>query len=150
MCIRDSDIRSLLPNTDTLEGKDGQLLLLLDYNKERSIGLKRTNRVDNGDSERYISMRETLSDEDQEARIYIHTLKTFSGFGAGSYSMSSLKQMTLTENFRELPTTTAGCANKQLLFSHGCMMKKYLTQKVHDCGCIPLELLQNLNLTKVR
>ena len=144
------DIRSVLPNTDALEGKDGQLLLLLDYNKERSIGLKRTNSVDDGDSERYISMRETLSDEDQEARIFIHTLKAFSGFGAGSYSMSSLKQMTLTENFQELPTSTAGCANKQPLFSHGCTMKKYLKQKVHDCGCIPLEFLQNLNLTKVR
>ena len=142
------DINPALPDSEALDGKDGELLLFLDYNRERSVRLKRPKTI-NGSSERYISMKGKQTDNEGEARIFIHTLKPFSGFGAGRYSMSSLKQMTPTYNFRKLPPTTTGCANDEVLFQHECRLNKYLNEKMHTCKCIPLEFRQAIKTTKV-
>ena len=83
-----------------------------------------------------IDMKVSHTDDEQEAKIVIHTLKPFSGFGAGSYSMSSLKQMSPTDDFLSLPVSKRGCSyeNRQL-----CLRKNYLGQKIRDCKCIPWE-----------
>ena len=48
-------------------------------------------------------MKDAQLDDDQEAnQVFIHTLKTFSGFGGGSYSMRFLKRMSPTDDFLKL------------------------------------------------
>ena len=71
--------------TDHFDGKDGELLLLLDNNQERSVSSQRSKKTTNGKSKQRISMKDAQLDDDQEAnQVFIHTLKTFSGFGGGS------------------------------------------------------------------
>ena len=132
------DLSSTLPNTMTLDGKEGELTLLLDYNNERSIGLQKTKNIDNESSDRYLNMKDTFASDDHEARIFIHTLKPYSGHGAGSYTMSSLKQMSPTEDFLKLLTEKRGCAYND---EQDCLMKNFLKQKLYKCGCTPWEFL---------
>ena len=120
-------LKNVLPNKETIFGTEGQLTLFLDYNKERSVGgLKKTKkRNDNSSGERYLNMKDSQTDVKQEARVFIHTLNTFFGFGGGSYSMRSLKKITPTEDFLKLPTTKRGCANDD---RQQCLMRRYMTQ----------------------
>ena len=83
-------------------------------------------------------MRDTFASDDHEARIFIHTLKPYSGHGAGSYTMSSLKQMSPTEDFLQLSTEKRGCAHND---EQDCLMKNFLKQKLYKCGCTPWEFL---------
>ena len=140
------DISSALPNMETIDGKDGELMLLLDYNKERSVSSQRSKKTINGNGKRYISMKDAHTDDDQEARIFIHTLKAFSGFGGGSYSMNSLKRMSPTVDFLKLPIAKKGCANDD---RQHCLMRKYMKQKQRDCGCVPWEFPRDSNSAKV-
>ena len=95
--------RTILTPTDNFDGKDGELLMLLDNNKERSVSSQRSKKTTDGKSKRRISMKDAQLDDDQEAnQVFIHTLKTFSGFGGGSYSMRFLKRMSPTDDFLKL------------------------------------------------
>ena len=114
-------------------------MLLLDYNKERSVSSKRPTKTSISSSERYINMKDADQDADQEARIFIQTLKTFSRYGGGSYSMSSLKKMSPTQDFLKLSPSIKGCTNED---KQQCLMRTYLKQKLHDCGCVPWEFPQ--------
>ena len=51
------DISSVLPDMETLDGKDGELLLLLDYNTERSVSSQRSTKTNTGNGKRYISTK---------------------------------------------------------------------------------------------
>ena len=126
--------------------KKGELLLLLDYNRERLIKPEESLKPRNSSGERYLNLEDTLTEDDHEAKIFIHTLKSQTGFGAGSYSISSLKQMSPTEGFLRLPPTVRGCANKDQQY---CLMKKYLDQKLQECRCIPWEFPKDSNSAKV-
>merc|ERR1719458_1535045 len=77
--------------------------------------------------------------------VFIHTLKSRSGFGAGRYAMSALKQMSPTEDFLKLSPTARGCANEDQQF---CLMRRYMDQKLQECGCIPWEFPKGSNSTK--
>ena len=141
------DISSVLPDITTLDGKVGELLLFLDYNKERSIEPENKLKAKSVSQKRFITMEETLAENDKEARIFIHTLKSHTGFGAGSYIMSSLKRMSPTEDFRKLSPTTRGCANED---QQHCLRKKYLDQKIKECVCAPWEFPKEPNTMQVR
>ena len=140
------DINSHVPNIENLHGKQGELLLFLDYNQERSISLRMT-RASNNSSDRFISMEKARLNIGQEAKILIHTLKPYVGFGGGSFSMSSLKQMSPTENFLKLSPSTKGCASED---QQECLMKSYLKEKLHSCQCIPWEFPQASNISEQR
>ena len=141
------DVNSALPDEDTLDGKEGGLTLFLDYNKERSAKPKGSyNAADRKSNTRYITVEETQTDIEQEARIFIHTLKPFSGYGAGSYKMSSLKQIYATEDFLKLPTSERGCTNTD---KQRCLTEVYLQQKRQHCKCVPWEFPQASKSSKV-
>ena len=128
-------INSVLSERETMDGKGGELMLLLDYNKEKSIHPIHLDRqiVDNNT---HISLEDTPNKDDLEARIFIHTLKTFSGYGEGAYTMNSLKQVSTTGSFLQLPFDVKGCTNDD---KENCRMKKYLEKGRQECGCIPWE-----------
>ena len=91
-------------------------------------------------------MEDTHTEDDKEAMVFIHTLKSRSGFGAGRYAMSALKRMSPTEDFLKLPPTARRCADED---QQHCSMKRYLDQKLQECGCIPWEFPKGSNITKV-
>ena len=125
--------------TKTEEGRDGELMLLLDYNLERSVQAKslQTNEADETDK---ISLENVqgFGEAEPQARIYIHTLTGFTGFGAGSYVMSSLKHITTTNNFLGLSEETRSC---QIEGTAMCRSRDYLERGTNGCGCVPSDII---------
>ena len=85
-----------------------------------------------------------LKNSDDEERtsfhIYIHTLSSFSGFKAGSYALSSLKQMTGTSGFLNLPDNQKRC---QVEVREDCLRLKLSHELQKQCGCIPWAISNN-------
>ena len=134
------DINSALPNEDTLDGKQGELTLILDYNLERSVGSQRSTKNDHQISKRFLEMEDIYIREAQEARIFVHTLKPFSGLGAGSYTMRSLKHISPTDDFLKLPSEKRRCAKYD---KQDCLAKTLQRHKLQTCNCTPWEFPQD-------
>ena len=81
---------------------------------------------------------ENPNEESFSFELYIHTLSGFSGFRAGSYAMGSLKQMTGTSGFLNLPDDQKRC---QVEVSEGCQPFHFLEEVQKQCGCIPWALI---------
>ena len=81
------------------------------------------------------------------ARIYIHTLSqgmsSYSGYRAGSYGMSSLKKMSGTTRFLQLPEDTIDC---KLETFEECNTNLFIEQVQAQCGCVPWALSSALSL----
>ena len=82
--------------------------------------------------------------EDEERppfEVYIHTLSGFTGYQAGSYALDSLKQMTGTSGFMNLPDKQKRC---QFGDREECRQLELMTQFELQCGCIPWAINTNL------
>ena len=79
----------------------------------------------------------TTSSGDQSSKVFINTLAQYTTFGPGSYRMSTLKRMTGTESFKQLPDHQKKCLvhNRE-----ECQTKKYLDQVQRECNCTPWPL----------
>ena len=128
------DIAKLVENP-TQSGKTNGLFLLLDPNPYQ---LKA--------DEKKIEDSKT---GDQSFKVFIHTLAQYSTFGPGSYGMSSLKRMTGTESFQQLPDHQKKCTvhNREK-----CQTQKYLDRVQIECNCTPwaLQTDQGENQVKTR
>ena len=110
-------------------------MLLLDYNEDRSINasLDTTEDVDFGKI-KTLSMDDTESLQNKEAKVHIDTLSSFKGFGGGTYKMTAVKKMTVTEDFLKMPLEDRHCKIEPY---EDCRTRKLLEQ----CNCVPLNLL---------
>ena len=45
----------------------------------------------------------------KEAKIHIGTLSSFKGFGGGTYKMTAVKKMTVTDDFLKMPLNVREC-----------------------------------------
>ena len=86
---------ALLKGRSAKSGKSNGLLLLLDSNpynlnhEEESIGDPKVGG--------------------QKFKVFIHTLAQYTTFGPGSYAMTTLKKMTGTSSFEQLPDNQKKC-----------------------------------------
>lgn len=74
---------------------------------------------------------------EQSFKVFIHSLAQYSTYGPGSYGMSSLKKMSGTKSFEQLPDHQKKC------HAHNrdeCQTQKYLEQVEKECKCIPWSL----------
>ena len=80
-------------------------------------------------------------------KVFIHTLAQYSSFGPGSYGMSTLKRMTGTESFKQLPDHQKKCLvhNREK-----CQTQKYLDQVQRECNCTPWALQTDQGKTQVK
>ena len=84
--------------------------------------------------------------DDQSFKVYIHTLGQYTTFSPGSYGMSTLKRMTGTKSFKELPDHQKKCLVGK---REECQTQKYLDQIQRECKCAPWELQINQEKNKV-
>ena len=124
---------SALVEKPTKSGKTNGLFLLLDPNPYQV----------NSD-EKFVEDSKT---GDQSFKVFIHTLAQSSMFGPGSYGMSSLKRMTGTESFKQLPDHQKKCLvhNRE-----ECQTLKYLDQVQRECNCTPWPLQTNQSKNQVK
>ena len=73
----------------------------------------------------------------QKFKVFIPTLAQFTAFGSGSYGMSTLKKMTATTSFEQLPDHQKKCLvhNRE-----ECHTQSFLGQVQKECKCMPWAL----------
>ena len=76
-----------------------------------------------------------ITNESHLARIYLHTMTTFSSSKNGSYALSVLKKITGTASFLQMPEK--GC---QVESYEECNTRKYLDRVAEVCSCVPWTL----------
>ena len=95
-------------NRTSGQGKYNELMLILDYNEDRSIQPKhQTEEYSINSTKVHLDTLKSL--EDSEAKVQINTLSTFTGFGGGSYKMTDVKKMTTTSDFLRMPMEKRHC-----------------------------------------
>ena len=77
------------------------------------------------------------NEEENVARIHLHTLSPFTDYRNGSYAMSALKKMTGTDGFLGLPDSAKKC---QLETFEECNSRKYVDRIGTSCHCTPWAL----------
>ena len=86
--------------------------------------------------------------EDQSsAMVYIHTLAQYTAEGSGRHAMSSLKRMTGTASFEQLPDEQKKC---HIHNREECHTQKYLDQVKSKCGCLPWALASKNSKNQVK
>ena len=117
------------------KGRRNSLMLLLDYNEQRSLPML-TEKV----GEEHMPSR-TLINVDNviegkqgvSAKVHIHSLESFVGFGKGLFSMTDVKRMTSKEDFLKMPLKDRKCNIESY---EDCRTSKLL----EECNCSPWEV----------
>ena len=127
------------------EGKKNQLMMLLDYNEDRSIYAPQKTKwmqyIQGGIAKKINSKILTLNMDGaadiqrKEAKVHIDTLSSFRGFGSGTYKISDVKKMTTTDDFMNLPLKDRKCEVKPY---DKCRNQKLL----EECNCDQLAIIQ--------
>ena len=118
------------------QGVAHSLMMLLDVNRERSSSLveeEPNQSKDASSQELDLSTIPRLG----LAKINIHTLSTFQGFGTAHYKMSVLKQTTGSEAFSALPELKKKCSLEN---QESCEERLWLNHLRKSCKCRPFSL----------
>ena len=73
----------------------------------------------------------------QNFKLVIHTLAPYTTYEPGSYAMSTLKKMTGTKNFKQLPDHQRKCLVQK---KEECQIEHFLSQVKTECKCMPWAL----------
>ena len=118
-------------NQSSGQGNGNELMLLLDYNEDRSlpVALEKSNDVKS--SFNFCTSPENL--RGVAAKIHINTLSSFNHFGGGDFIMTDVKRMTATDDFLKMSLKDKKC---EVEFFEDCRTRKLLEK----CNCVPLEM----------
>ena len=83
------------------------------------------------------SLKTEASDHGNTATIHLSTLDRFSITKPGKYAMASLKKMTGTDDFLDLPDNTKDC---QIEVQESCYNRRYVEELQKQCNCLPWAL----------
>ena len=132
-------------NSSSAAGKKNQLMLLLDYNEDRSISAPNAKEVPSllgwlatslHPEINTLNLDGAVNTQKKEAKVHIDTLSSFNGFGSGTYKISDVKKMTTTEDFMNMPLEDRKCEVKPY---EECQNQKLL----EECNCDHLALIHN-------
>ena len=119
----------------------GELVLLLDYNTERSVMKEESGHsqswVPKKGPESSLDMRIVPERKQISAALYINTIAQFEGFGSGSYVLTSVKKMTGTQAYLNLPDSIKQCKKGKL---EDCVLKEFQERARKNCSCVPWAL----------
>ena len=120
-------------NKTSGQGKKNQLMLLLDYNEDRSLQISALQKED---SQSTSTMNLEANDDNSHgvaAKFQIHTLSPYIGVGGGSYKMTAVKRMSATPDFLTMSGVDRSC---QVELYERCRTWKLLEK----CECLPWEI----------
>ena len=131
---------------------EGQLCYSLNITKYKKKPTKVGKRnglfllIDNNPYQVNSSARKAGESKEQDTfKVYIHTLSQDTAFGPGAYAMHSLKSMTGTESFEQLPCNQKKC---HIHDREECQTEKFLAQVESNCNCVPWSLITNSSKEK--
>ena len=115
-------------------GKENELVLLLDYNEDRSLQSTTTQKEEIKSFTTNLNLGTAIASlHGIAAKVHIHTLSPYVGFGGGRYKMTSVKKMTATSDFLNMAFEDRKCEFESY---EDCKAKKLL----QNCGCVPWEV----------
>ena len=120
------------------QGKKNQLLLVLDYNEDRSIqtGLHTVKdmAVDMVSSKNTMDLDSSKGGlQGVSAKVQINILSPYVHFGGGTFKMTDVKKMTASEDFLGMSHTERKC---DIELYEDCRTRRLFK----DCNCAPLEV----------
>ena len=71
-------------------------------------------------------------------KVNIDTIKPYSSYGGGKYSISSVKQIITTNKFEALAQNVTKCQNKETI--RECSNRKLIKEAHGKCGCLPANI----------
>ena len=89
---------------------------------------------------------EAQRNEQDSFKVYIHTLAQHTTYGPGAYAMHTLKSMTGTKSFEELPDNQKEC---RVHNREECQTNKFLNKVKSNCTCVPWPLANDRSNTEV-
>ena len=126
------------PGQKVFEGKESGLMLLIDVNAERSVNFATSGEDENVNMSKrrvYLGTEKVLNST--FASLHIGTLAHQVVYGPGDYSLTSIKQMTGTDNFLAWPQERRKCT---LETYEKCQMRDFHEKSV-KCSCSPFQLI---------
>ena len=118
--------------------KENQLMLVLDYNEDRSLQTK-SNKNDDEVHEREFSSTTmnfgtaTKSLDGSLAKVQVNTLSPYVHFGGGRCTMTAVKRMTAKSDFLKMPLSERRC---EVELYEDCETRKLF----EECNCVPWEV----------
>ena len=98
-------------NKTSGQGKRNELMLLLDYNEDRSLQTSTNRKADVKPSNETINLDTAVESMQRvAAKVHIDTLSPYTGFGGGIYTMTDVKKITAKEDFLQMPLKDRQCA----------------------------------------
>ena len=123
-------------NKTSGQGKRNELMLLLDYNEDRSLQTSSNNKVTAKPSNEMLNFDTAVeSIQGVSAKVHIDTLSPYTGFGGGIYTLTVVKKMTAKDDFLGMPFTDRQC---EVEAYEECRTRKLL----EECKCVPWEAKQ--------
>ena len=120
-------------NMTSGQGKRNELMLLLDYNEDRSLQKSPTADEANKSSRSTLNFDTAVeSIQGAHAKVHINTLSPYVGFGGGLYKMSVVKKITAKNDFLKMPLKDREC---EVEAYEDCRTRKLL----EECTCVPWE-----------
>ena len=118
-------------NQTSGRGKGNELMLLMDYNEDRSlpVSFEKSNDVKS-----FFNFGTLLGNVREVAgKVHINTLSSFNHFGGGALIMTDVKRMTATDDFLKMSLKDKKCEEE---FFEDCRTRKLLEK----CNCVPWEV----------
>ena len=118
------------------QGKKNELMLLLDYNEDRSLqtSFKTNELVDSQSSKTTMNFDTTFEGlQGVSSKIQINTLSPYVRFGGGVFEMTLVKKMTAKLDFLKMTLEEKDC---EVDLFEDCRTKKL----IKECNCVPWEL----------
>ena len=127
----------IMLNETSGQGKENELMLLLDYSEDRSMQTSTANMADTISQKTEMHLG-TAADSLHEmaAKVKIHTLSPYVGFGGGKYKTTVVKRMKASLDFLGMAFKDRNCEVELL---ENCRTRKLLEK----CGCVPWEIPHN-------
>ena len=120
-------------NMTSEQGKRNALILLLDYNEDRSLQKSPTEDESSMPSKSMLNFDTAVETiQGAFAKVHINTLSNYVGFGGGLYKMSDVKKMTPKNDFLKMPLNERQC---EVEAYEDCRTRKLL----EECKCAPWE-----------
>ena len=125
----------LMLNETSGQGKENELMLLLDYNEDRSMQVPSLAKEDNMIFPKTKMHLGTAAGSLQgmAAKVHVHTLSPYVGFGGGRYKMTVVKRMKAKRDFLGMAYEDRNC---EVELYENCRTRKLIAK----CGCVPWEI----------
>ena len=123
-------------NRKSGQGRRNELMLLLDYNEERSLQMNTvpTEKTIEKVSKEKLNLNTAIqSVQYNSAKIHINTLAPYINFDGGIYKMTVVKRMSAKDDFLEMPLDDRKC---EVELYEDCRTRKLLER----CNCVPWEV----------